>query len=108
MSRRQRKPCRHVGCGILIEAGKDYCDKHKKSSQRLQKMYTYKWSLARKDFLIDNPLCIECKKNNIIKAASVVDHVIPHQGNQILFWDRSNWQSLCIRCHNKKSANEKF
>jgi 5-methylcytosine-specific restriction endonuclease McrA len=31
-----------------------------------------------------------------------------HQGNQKLFWNRANWQSLCAPCHNSwKQALEK-
>lgn len=33
-----------------------------------------------------------------------VDHVVPHRGNQGLFWDRGNWQSLCARCGARKTA----
>jgi 5-methylcytosine-specific restriction protein A len=38
--------------------------------------------------------------------AIVVDHIIPHKGNYKLFWDKSNWQSLCKSCHDKKTARE--
>jgi 5-methylcytosine-specific restriction protein A len=36
----------------------------------------------------------------------VVDHIIPHKGDKKLFWSRDNWQSLCLSCHNRKSATE--
>lgn len=39
-------------------------------------------------------------------AATVVDHIIPHKGDQYLFWDRSNWQPLCKLCHDRKTATE--
>jgi hypothetical protein len=39
--------------------------------------------------------------------AEVIDHRIPHRGNLTLFWDRSNWDPLCVACHNAKSAREK-
>jgi 5-methylcytosine-specific restriction endonuclease McrA len=29
-----------------------------------------------------------------------VDHIIPHRGDDRLFWDRSNWQALCAHHHN--------
>ncbi|WP_456297628.1 HNH endonuclease signature motif containing protein [Kineothrix alysoides] len=38
--------------------------------------------------------------------ATVVDHVIPHRGDPILFWDKRNWQPLCKTCHDKKTWNE--
>jgi len=36
--------------------------------------------------------------------ATVVDHITPHKGDNDLFWDRANWQSLCESCHNRKTA----
>lgn len=38
-------------------------------------------------------------KRGQVVAATIVDHVIPHRGDQQLFWDKSNWQSLCKHCH---------
>lgn len=37
----------------------------------------------------------------MVTAAQVVDHVVPHRGNQALFWDRANWQPLCSSHHNR-------
>jgi 5-methylcytosine-specific restriction protein A len=33
-----------------------------------------------------------------------VDHVVPHKGDSVKFWDESNHQALCTRCHNRKTA----
>jgi len=30
-----------------------------------------------------------------------VDHIIPHKGDESLFWDPGNRQSLCTNCHNR-------
>jgi len=35
----------------------------------------------------------------VIKAAELVDPYRASQGDQALFWDPANWQSLCDRCH---------
>ena len=40
-----------------------------------------------------------CEKVGRLQAAHVVDHVTPHKGDLDLFWNRSNWQSLCKTCH---------
>lgn len=61
--------------------------------------YDYRWQKAREEFLRLNPLCRLCQEENRVQAATVVDHIIPHQGNERLFWDRSNWQSLCKPHH---------
>jgi 5-methylcytosine-specific restriction enzyme A len=59
------------------------------------KMYNYKWSKQRKYFLQANPICIMCEHQGVFKTATVVDHIIPHNGNEQLFWDANNWQPLC-------------
>ena len=71
-----------------------------------QHCYTAQWSKARKRFLLDNPLCCRCLELGYTKAATVVDHIIPHRGDMNLFWDDDNWQALCKRCHDKKTASE--
>ena len=38
--------------------------------------------------------------------ATVVDHIIPHRGDRILFWDQNNWQPLCKPCHDRKTGEE--
>ena len=42
-------------------------------------------------------------KEGRYRKASVVDHIIPHRGDEALFWDRSNWQALCHRHHSIKT-----
>jgi 5-methylcytosine-specific restriction protein A len=71
-----------------------------------QRGYTRQWSKARTGFLAKHPLCVTCQENGRIKAATVVDHIIPHKGDKERFWNRANWQSLCALCHNRKSATE--
>lgn len=72
-----------------------------------QRGYDYKWQKARERFLFDNPLCVYCQREGRVTAASVVDHITPHQGDQALFWRQSNWQQLCASCHSSvKQAEE--
>lgn len=68
--------------------------------------YGYRWQQARAVFIKKNPLCAECEKRDRIVPATVVDHIIPHKGNKKLFWDWSNWQSLCKPCHDRKTMQE--
>lgn len=46
------------------------------------------------------------RKVGRLTQATVVDHIVPHRGDQKLFWDESNWQPLCKPCHDKKTWNE--
>lgn len=39
------------------------------------------------------------------RPTSVVDHIIPHRGDQDLFWSEWNWQALCKHCHDHKTAS---
>ena len=50
--------------------------------------------------------CVQCAKQGKYVRATVVDHIIPHRGDQKLFWDQNNWQALCKSCHDKKTLTE--
>lgn len=40
-----------------------------------------------------------CAKFGQVRAATVVDHIKPHRGDEDLFHDPANLQSLCKPCH---------
>lgn len=76
--------------------------------------YTATWSKAAKDFRLQFPLCgqrpggrapvmSQCYVEGRTTAATQTDHVVPHRGDQRLFWDVTNWQSLCDLCHGRKT-----
>jgi 5-methylcytosine-specific restriction endonuclease McrA len=71
-----------------------------------QRGYGYKWQKARERYLRANPLCVYCEREGVIAAASVVDHIKPHHGDMELFWDESNWQSLCKTHHDSTKQRE--
>ena len=72
-----------------------------------QRGYDYRWQKAREQYLRDNPLCIYCERNGRTTGARVVDHIVAHRGDMVLFWDQTNWQSLCKSCHDSgKQAEE--
>lgn len=68
--------------------------------------YGRRWQTQSKIFLRKNPLCAECSRNGIVRVATVVDHIVPHKGDYKLFWDRTNWQSACKLCHDRKTGKE--
>ena len=68
--------------------------------------YGPRWRRARAAYLARHPLCVPCREAARLEPATVVDHVVRHHGDQGLFWDDSNWQSLCKRCHDAKTARE--
>lgn len=81
-------------------------DSWRKGKTTAQRGYGGWWQRARLYHLSRHPLCVQCDKLGIIRAAEVVDHIIPHRGDQRLFRDTLNWQSLCVPCHNAKAARE--
>jgi 5-methylcytosine-specific restriction protein A len=68
-------------------------------AQQRQKLYDRQWRKQRVYFLQRHPLCVMCQSEGIITQATVVDHIEPHKGDERLFWDINNWQSLCKRHH---------
>lgn len=103
------KPCKHPSCPELTIGC--YCDKHSslknnKRESAERRGYDSRWRTARKRYLSSHPLCVSCLKDNKIVKAEVVDHIVPHRGNKTLFWDETNWQALCKRCHDRKTMTE--
>lgn len=104
------KPCKHPGCHEYAEQN-GYCRKHFRerfsfyiNEKRISPSklgYGRKWDYARKEYLKQHPLCVVCGR-----PATEVDHIQPHKGNMLLFWNRNNWQSLCHSCHSKKTIKE--
>lgn len=60
-----------------------------------------RWVKGRVVHLDRHPLCVMCLVRGVTRAATVVDHIIPHRGDAKLFFDsEKNWQSLCDHDHN--------
>lgn len=68
--------------------------------------YDSRWKKARDGYLAKHPLCVHCEREGRVEAARVVDHIVPHKGDTALFWDSANWQPLCKRHHDIKTATE--
>jgi 5-methylcytosine-specific restriction protein A len=62
--------------------------------------YTPAWMAAAARFREEHPLCNGCFAIGVVRAATVVDHIVPHDGNQELFWNEANWQPACEWHHN--------
>ena len=114
MATRAKTSCRHVCCRTLVDVS-GFCELHLKLTRKQSddrrgtsssRGYGGRWQKARGTFLRRSPLCVECEKQGLCVAATIVDHIIPHKGDQDLFWDTSNWQSLCQPHHDKKTATE--
>ena len=106
----KRKACAQPGCPVVHTERGMYCAAHKKVAfdDRLsasERGYGYEWQLASKRFLRAQPWCVcdECRAGKALRA-NTVDHIIPHRGNQELFWKVSNWQPMNKMCHDRKTV----
>lgn len=70
--------------------------------------YGYRWQKARERHLQMHPLCVMCEAESPprVSAATIVDHRIPHRGDERLFWDETNWQSLCATHHSGEKQRQ--
>ena len=67
--------------------------------------YGRRWQRARRQFLLENPVC-QCGDLECQRPATEVDHIQPHRGDYDLFWDEANWQALTKACHSRKTRRE--
>ena len=70
-----------------------------------QRGYDHRWRKESKAFLAVNPWCINLGEGCTL-IATLVDHIVPHRGDQRLFWDVRNWQPLCVHCHSMHKQRE--
>lgn len=72
--------------------------------------YSANWDRASRAFRRDHPLCLGCSALGRVAVAELTDHVVPHRGDMVLFWDRSRWQPSCRWHHDvvKQRLEELF
>ena len=105
------KPCSYAGCTNLVRSGR--CPDHPAPNTFVrdsdtQRLYnTLRWRKIRALQLQCEPWCADCLSHEIYTPATDVDHVIPHRGNEQLFYS-GRLQSLCHSCHSSKTAREVF
>jgi len=114
MPRRAKRPCSKPGCGRLADGR--YCDRHpnddrKQADRRrgssTKRGYGYRWQKYREQYLKEHPLCVmDCEAEGRVTASTTVDHIIPHKGDQELFWDPDNHHAGCKTCHDRKTATQ--
>ena len=61
--------------------------------------------LKGKEVKTKNLLCVLCDDDGLVVEATIMDHIIPR--NKGGADAQSNYQPLCGRCHDAKSAGEK-
>lgn len=66
------------------------------------------WRALRERRRQVEPLCRMCAAKGFVKAMEVVDHIVAHRGNRVLFYSFENTQSLCAACHNGDKQREEY
>ena len=108
-------------CTNRVPQGAAYCpthsgkQEHARRGTAVERGYDWTWTKQAKQFLREFPLCgmrpggqapvmSRCHDEQRVTPTQVVDHVAPHRGDEMLFWDRErNWQALCRACHDAKT-----
>ena len=65
-----------------------------------------RYQRVRNTYLRLNPLCRLCEKQGRTVAAKELDHIVPVLEAPERFWHENNWQPLCRKCHEAKTARE--
>jgi 5-methylcytosine-specific restriction protein A len=108
MPYKSKRPCGHPGCPNLTS--ERYCETHKPlhpdRPPSAERGYNSRWRKLSKAYLRKHPLCVKCMQDGRYVPATVVDHITPHRGNEVLMWGETNWQALCKPCHDRKTWTE--
>jgi 5-methylcytosine-specific restriction protein A len=110
--------CLQPRCDALVVRG--YCPRHARRREQdrgtaARRGYDYRWQVRSLRFRQlyplcgmrpgnQRPVCSLCFETGRATLANLVDHVVPHRRDPVLFWDElGNWQSLCDACHRRKT-----
>jgi 5-methylcytosine-specific restriction protein A len=106
--------CKYPACRRTVDKNEGYCKEHKWSKTEKEQRkkqyngykYTYstsyqnrKWRAFRLRYLKYYPYCTICGEKS-----EVIDHIIPHRGDEQLFWNERNYMPLCKKCHDTKTG----
>lgn len=62
--------------------------------------HTKRWKRMRWAVLLRDEFT--CRRCGVLVSQTrklVADHIVPHRGDEALFWDERNLQTLCASCH---------
>lgn len=75
-------------------------DRRSEAAKAWRRLYKDpRWKAARETQLQKQPLCEECLQGGRRVGANTVNHRIPHKGDEGLFFDPANHQSVCKPHH---------
>jgi len=102
--------CGEPGCGVLVSSGR--CAAHAPRARLTREVYakahrwyvSARWQCLRAEVLVDEPFCRTCRAAGRKVLTVDIDHIVKHDGDPVLFWNRTNLQGLCKACHTAKTA----
>ena len=97
-----------TGCNRKVRGDCAQCNAARQPARRktAERGYGSRWRRHRLVYLNANPLCAWCSLEGRTGAATLIDHIVRHQGDQWLFWNQDNWQPMCRDHHGTKTALE--
>jgi len=87
-------------CPICYASNNKEYNKHRRNSDSRSFYNSSRWRRLRGSYIKGNPLCVVCGR-----IGKVVDHIqeIRDGGAK---WETSNFQTLCLSCHNRKTFSK--
>lgn len=115
MPNKLKTVCRYPGCSKSTR--NTWCEEHARESSRPRNVqrptahargYDHAWRRIRNRYIKANPFCEVCdrERNKIVMRNLEVDHVIPIEQRPDLRLDWNNLQTLCRKCHARKTQND--
>jgi 5-methylcytosine-specific restriction protein A len=105
------RACPRPGCPELQP-----CPVHRKGETYRERVTARPWAAMYKEqrwvrlsarVRNEEPVCVECiRKGQTPRPTRHADHITPHRGDRVLFFDRSNVQGICANCHSAKTKRE--
>ena len=111
-----RRPCLEPRCPGFAIPGRARCDEHQRAAWRaanaakppeLLAFYASSaWKALSKAYRQANPWCVVCAVEGRSVLAAQADHILGLRQAPERALDPENLQSLCMRCHNRKTFAE--
>lgn len=93
-------------CPHRVRAG--MCPQHSLQKERTRYnrdtrkwYYTPRWKQLR--LLVITEQNHQCPCGHVVLEMDV-DHIVRHNGDPALFWERANLQAMCKSCHSRKTG----
>ena len=107
MPYKPKRPCSYPSCVRLVDGR--YCDEHMLIVERqynhylrspdTNKRYGRAWKKLRARFLLQHPLCEQCKREGRLTPAEEVHHILSLANGGTN--GESNLMALCKSCHSR-------